>query len=403
MAENRKRSGDKAAPDGRRAALRFVIVIGILSLFADMTYEGARGINGPFLAVLGATGTAVGVVAGLGELLGYLIRLFSGYVSSRTGRYWLIIGVGYVVNLLAVPLLTLAGSWQVAAALMICERIGKGLRNPPRDAMLSHAGTVIGQGWAFALREALDQTGALVGPLAMAAVLYLDGSYRTGYAFLLIPALVSLVVLAAGRRQYPNPRELETDTQEAASGDRRLPRAFWTYLAAMSLIALGYADFILVAFHLQKASVASSDEIPVLYAVAMAVSGMSALVFGRWFDRRGFPVLVLAALLAAFFAPFAFLGGFTLVVVGMVLWGVGMGIQDSLMSAPIADMVLADRRAYAYGVFNAGYGVAWFLGSVLLGALYDHVSVLSVVVFSVVVQLAAIPVLLATRNRRVNG
>lgn len=391
-------------PDRRRAALRFVIIIGILSLFADMTYEGARSINGQFLAVLGATGTAVGVVAGLGELLGYLIRLFSGYVSSRTGRYWLITGIGYVVNLLAVPLLTLAGSWQVAAALMICERIGKGLRNPPRDAMLSHAGTVIGQGWAFALREALDQTGALVGPLAMAAVLYLDGSYRTGYAFLLIPALVSLVVLTAGRRQYPNPRELETDTQEeAASGNRRLPRAFWTYLAAMSLIALGYADFILVAFHLQKTSVASSGEIPVLYAVAMVVSGISALVFGRWFDHRGFPVLVLAALLAAFFAPFAFLGGFSLVVVGMVLWGIGMGIQDSLMSAPIAGMVSADHRAYAYGVFNAGYGVAWFLGSVLLGALYDHVSVLSVVVFSVVVQLAAIPVLLATRNRRVNG
>lgn len=346
----------------------------------------------------------MGVVAGLGELLGYLIRLFSGYVSSRTGRYWLITGIGYVVNLLAVPLLTLAGSWQVAAALMICERIGKGLRNPPRDAMLSHAGTVIGQGWAFALREALDQTGALVGPLAMAAVLYLDGSYRTGYAFLLIPALVSLVVLTAGRRQYPNPRELETDTrEETASGNRRLPRAFWTYLAAMSLIALGYADFILVAFHLQKTSVASSGEIPVLYAVAMAVSGISALVFGRWFDHRGFPVLVLAALLAAFFAPFAFLGGFSLVVVGMVLWGIGMGIQDSLMSAPIAGMVSADHRAYAYGVFNAGYGVAWFLGSVLLGALYDHVSVLSVVVFSVVVQLAAIPVLLATRNRRVNG
>lgn len=391
-------------PDRRRAALRFVIIIGILSLFADMTYEGARSINGQFLAVLGATGTVVGVVAGLGELLGYLIRLFSGYVSSRTGRYWLITGIGYVVNLLAVPLLTLAGSWQVAAALMICERIGKGLRNPPRDAMLSHAGTVIGQGWAFALREALDQTGALVGPLAMAAVLYLDGSYRTGYAFLLIPALVSLVVLTAGRRQYPNPRELETDTrEETASGNRRLPRAFWTYLAAMSLIALGYADFILVAFHLQKTSVASSGEIPVLYAVAMAVSGISALVFGRWFDRRGFPVLVLAALLAAFFAPFAFLGGFSLVVVGMVLWGIGMGIQDSLMSAPIAGMVSADHRAYAYGVFNAGYGVAWFLGSVLLGALYDHVSVLSVVVFSVVVQLAAIPVLLATRNRRVNG
>lgn len=385
-------------PVSRSAALRFVVLIGVLSLFADMTYEGARAINGPFLAVLGATGTAVGVISGLGELLGYLVRLLSGYVSSRTGRYWLVAGIGYVVNLLAVPLLALAGNWQVAAILMTFERVGKGLRNPPRDAMLSHAGTVIGPGWAFALREALDQTGAMVGPLAMAAILYFGGAYRTGYAFLLIPALVSLVVLAAGRRLYPNPRELET-REEAAFRGPGLPRAFWIYLASMSLIALGYADFTLVAFHLEKTSLASAGGIPVLYAVAMAVSGASALVFGRWFDRGGLPVLAFAVVLSAFFAPFVFLGGFALAVVGMVLWGIGMGIQDSLMSAPLVEMVSAERRAYAYGIFNACYGVAWFIGSALLGVLYDHASIFGVVVFSVAIQLAATPVLIVVGRR----
>lgn len=390
----------KARPGRGReasAALSFVVLIGVLSLFADMTYEGARGIYGPFLATFGVSGALVGFVSGLGELAGYGVRLLSGYLSSRTGRYWLITGVGYVVNLLAAPLLALAGDWQLAAALIVLERIGKGLRNPPRDAMLSHAGTVIGQGWAFALREALDQTGALVGPLAVAAILYLGGSYHLAFAFLAVPAAVSLLVLLQARLRYPNPRSMERTGEAFAQKDvgSRLPAAFWTYLGAMMLVALGYADFGLISFHL--ASETSSSLIPILYAVAMAVSGASALLFGRWFDRGGMPVLALAVVISAFFAPLAFLGGTGAAAAGVVLWGVGMGIQDSLMSAPVAGMIPATRRAYAYGVFSACYGVAWFVGSWLLGVLYDH-SVMGLVAFSVVVQLLAVPVLLATRR-----
>lgn len=384
----------------KSTALRFVVLIGILSLFADMTYvtyEGARSINGPYLAVLEATGAIVGVVSGLGELLGCVVRLFSGYFSSSTGRYWLFTGIGYVVNLLAVPLLALAGNWEAAAGLMIAERIGKGIRNPPRDAMLSHAGTVIGPGWAFALREGLDQTGALAGPLIIAAILYFKGGYPTGYAFLAIPAVLSLIVLSVGRAMYPRPRDLEVEETLARSD--RLPRAFWLYLAAMALIAAGYADFNLISFHVEKASLASSAQIPILYAIAMGVSAISSLIFGPWFDRRGFSVLIFAAVLSAFFAPFAFLGGYALAIVGMVLWGIGMGIQDSLMSAPITAMVSADRRAYAYGIFNAVYGIFWFLGSVLMGVLYDN-SILALVIFSIVIQLISIPVLLTVARRR---
>ncbi len=367
------------------------MLVGVVSLFADMTYEGARSINGPYLALLGATGTIVGVVSGLGELLGYLVRLLSGYFSGRTGRYWLFTGAGYGVNLLAVPLLALAGGWQSASALMICERIGKGTRNPPRDAMLSHAGTVIGPGWAFALREALDQTGALVGPLALAAILAFKRGYRAGYAFLVVPAVLSLIVLSVAKRMYPRPRDLEVE--ETLAERKGLSRPFWLYLVAMGLIAAGYSDFNLIAFHFQRSGVASGAAVPVLYAVAMAVSALSALLFGWWFDRSGFGVLVLAAVLAAFFAPFAFLGSYPLAIVGMVLWGTGMGIQDSLMSAPITAMVSADGRAFAFGVFNAIYGVCWFVGSSVMGALYDR-SVLALVIFSVVVQLASIPALL---------
>jgi MFS family permease len=380
-----------------RTALRFVVLIGVVSLFSDMTYESARGINGSFLAVLGASAFVVGLISGLGELLGYLVRLGSGYLAGRSGRYWLWTGIGYVVNLLAAPALALAGNWQVAVLLIILERIGKGIRNPPRDAMLSHAGSVIGQGWAFALREGLDQTGALLGPLIVGVILFLrPGSFRLAYAWLVIPAVLSLAVLAFSRWLFPNPRRMEAETvaiPETAS----LPRAFWQYLVAMALMALGYADFNLISFHLQRVGDPSAA-IPLLYALAMGAAAVSALIFGRWFDRWGLPALMLAALLAAFFAPLAFLGSLAAAAIGIALWGIGMGIQDSLMSAPISILVHADRRANAFGVFNALYGAAWFIGSVAMGALYGF-SIPALVIFSVLAQLAAVAVLFSTRNR----
>lgn len=380
-----------------RSALVFVVLIGIVSLFSDMTYEAARGINGAFLAVLGASAVVVGVSSGVGELLGYLVRLGSGYLAGRSGRYWLWTGIGHVVNLLAAPAMALAGNWQVAVFLIILERIGKGIRNPPRDAMLSNAGSVIGQGWAFALREGLDQTGALVGPLVVGAILFVrSGAFRLAYAWLVLPAVLSLVVLAISRSQFPNPRLMEAKTT-AATGPRTLPRAFWLYLAAMALMAIGYADFNLISFHLQRAG-APTGAIALLYALAMGAAAVSALVFGRWFDRRGLPALMLAALLSAGFAPLAFLGSLTAAALGVALWGVGMGIQDSIMSAPISVMVHPDKRANAFGVFNALYGVAWFVGSAAMGVLYGY-SIGALVALSVVAQLAAVLVLFSTRKR----
>jgi len=230
----------------------FVVLIGVVSLFSDMTYEAARGINGAFLAFLGASAVVVGVISGLGELLGYLVRLGSGYVASQSGRYWLWTGIGYAVNLFAVPAMALAGNWQVAVLLIILERVGKGIRNPPRDAMLANAGSVIGHGWAFALREGLDQTGALIGPLAVGAILLVrSGAFREAYAWLLVPAVLSLAVLALSRAKFPNPRSMEAKSPTLAS-TARLPRAFWLYLSAMSLMAIGYADFNLISFHMQR-------------------------------------------------------------------------------------------------------------------------------------------------------
>lgn len=374
----------------KKTAVRFVILLGLVSLFSDMTYEGARSITGPYLAFLGASATAVGFIAGFGELVGYSLRLVSGYLSDRTGRYWAFTLVGYSLNLLVVPLLALAGRWEIAAALMIAERMGKALRTPARDAMLSHATKEVGRGWGFGLHEAMDQIGAMIGPLIVAAVLAFQGSYETGFAVLLLPALLALTVLAVARWLYPRPQELEPFTANVQT--RGLPRIFWWYLAGVALLAAGFADFPLIAFHFEQTGAVPTNMIPIFYAVAMGVDALAALIFGRLYDRRGLGVLVGVALISAFFAPLVFTASFWAALAGMVLWGVSMGAQESVMRAAVAGMVAPDRRGSAYGVFNTGYGLAWFAGSVIMGVLYDA-SLPAVIVFSVLCQLAAVPVL----------
>lgn len=388
-------TGARPVSSAAHGALRLVVLLGVVSLFADMTYEGARSVTGPFLAVLGASGTAVGLIAGGGELVGYGIRLASGYLSDRTGRYWTITLLGYGVNLLAVPLLALTGRWEAAGLLMIAERLGKAIRTPPRDAMLSHAVTRIGVGWGFGLHEAMDQLGAVLGPLLVAAVVAARHDYRAAFATLAVPAACALGLLAIARWQYPRPRDLETATLTLA-GDG-FPRVFWRYLAASACTAAGYADFPLIAFHFGKAGVVAERWIPISYAVAMGVDGLAALVLGRLFDRRGVPSLVLAALLSAAFPLLVFGGSFPAALLGMILWGIGMGAQESILRGAIARMIPPDRRGSAYGVFNMAFGVAWFAGSALMGFLYD-VSLPGLIAFSVLIQLAAVPVLLGIRR-----
>jgi MFS family permease len=372
----------------RSRAVTFVVLIGIVSLFADMTYEGARSANGPFLALLGASGAAVGIVAGFGELIGYALRLVSGWVSDKTQAYWPITIFGYAVNLLAVPALALAGNWKVAAALMIAERAGKAIRNPAKDAMLSHATYEMGHGWGFGLHEALDQIGAMTGPLIVSVVLYFKKGYAAGYAVLLVPALLAIAVLLFSYFLYPNPRDFETSPPPLQT--KGFSRHFWIYVLAASLVAAGFADFPLIAFHFEKVSKIPEEWIPAIYSLAMGVDAVAALVLGRWFDRVGIRLLAGVAFASAFFAPLVFYGGIAASLAGMALWGVGMGAQESLMRAAVAGLVSKDKRATAYGLFNFGYGIFWFLGSALMGLLYDH-SIAALVVFSVAVQLASVP------------
>lgn len=380
----------------KKTALKFVILLSTVSLFADMTYEGARSITGPYLAILGANAAVVGFVAGFGEFVGYALRIVSGYLADRTGKYWTITIFGYICNLLAVPLLALAGHWWVAATLMIVERMGKAIRVPSRDAMLSHAGQKMGMGWVFGLHEAIDQIGGMLGPLIVAAVLYFKGSYQFSFAILLIPALLALTILVFAQYLYPHHQSLEVshDNLEA----KGMNSSFWLYLTGASLIAAGYADFPLIAYHFQKKSILSPIWIPVSYAIAMGVNSLTAPLFGHFYDRKGFSILIVATVFSCFFAPMVFFGNAALALSGVILWSIGVGAHESLMRAIVAHMVPMNRRGSAYGIFNTGFGIFWFLGSFLMGILYD-ISIPYLVIFSVAIQLIAVPFLWVTMKK----
>lgn len=370
-----------------RAALSFVLLFGAVNLFADMAYEGARSITGPFLAALGVSGFVVGSVTGFGEFLGYALRLVSGRLADRSRLYWPITLGGYLVQMLAVPALALARTWPFAAVFILLERTGRATRNPPRDVMLAKAGEQIGRGWAFGVNEALDQLGALLGPLAVAGLLAWRHSFALAFASLAVPAAITLSLVLAARLRFPDAGRIEREPHTAQAG--RYPAAYGRYCAAAALVGFGFADYPLVAYHFSRSHVVPGTWIPVFYAFAMGAGGLGSLVVGKLFDRVGLIVLAPVTLVTAAYAPLAFLGGFTMALVGALLWGIGLGAHESVMQAAVAQMVPQDRLGSAYGLFGAVFGVAWFAGSAALGALYDR-SVRAAVVLAVVTQLLAV-------------
>lgn len=379
-----------------KAAMRFVLILGVVSLFADMTYESARSLVGPYLAILGASGAVVGFTAGAGELLGYGLRFFSGLLIDKTHRYWLITITGYVVNLLAVPLLALANRWEIATALIITERIGKAIRTPARDVMLSHAASVVGRGWGFAVHEAMDQIGAMIGPVIVMIVLAISGSYRLAFAVLAIPAILAISVLIVARMNFPHPHKLETKTEKHR--EDKLPTVFWLYLASVGFVAAGFIDYPLIAFHIKSHSLLDDKWIPLLYACAMGIDALAALVFGRLYDKKGVLALIISIAISSTYAYFSFSFIPALIVGGIFLWGIGMGAQESIIRAVVADIVPTRKRGTGFGLFNACFGIAWFIGSVIMGILYDF-SLPALIVSSICCQIGALPFLIQVHKR----
>ena len=364
--------------------MQFIVCLGLVSLFADITYEGARSITGPFLRALGSSAAQVGIVVGLGEFLGFGLRLVSGTLADRTRAYWTITLLGYTVNLVAVPLLAYARNWPMAAALIIAERVGKSLRGPARDVLLSEGAERVGRGWGFGLHAAMDQIGAVIGPLFMVWALSKTRTYSPAFLFLAIPAASAIAALLMARSFDITGRS----PAGPAPAKEPLPRLFWIYLVAASLLALGYVDFPLVAYHFGKVGLFSRTGIPLLYALAMAMNGIMALIFGRLYDRYGLVVLSGGILLSFIGLPLSFLGGPETAIAGIACWGCGMGAMDAILRSGITQLAHVSKRGRAFGLYNAAFGVAWFVGSTVMGLLYDR-WVLGLVLTGMTAQMAS--------------
>ncbi len=386
----------------RKTALQVILLFGLVSLFGDMVYEGARSVNGPYLKVLAANAAMVGLIAGAGEFLGYVLRLLSGYFSDKTKSYWLLTFLGYGL-LVSVPLLSLAGIWQVAALFIILERIGKAIRSPARDTILSQASSQVGTGFGFGLHEAMDQIGAIAGPLIFTAFFMFKGKqqlsvaeYQKGYSFLWIPFLLVILCLVISYRRVPQPRAMEAGKENEKDPDK-LSKVFWLYALFTFIATAGFCNFILIAFHFKAKGVFSDAQIPLMYAVAMGIDAVSALAIGKLYDvfkeksnnkKAGLNLLIIIPLVSLWIPLLAFSGNYNFIIIGVCLWGVVMGIHETIMRSAIADITSLQKRGMGYGIFNTSYGLAIFLGSFLMGLLYDY-SISALIFMAIAVECAA--------------
>ena len=370
----------------RAKAMHLIILFGLVSLFGDIIYEGARSVNGPYLKTLGANAVLVGFIVGIGEFLGYAIRLVSGYFSDKTKAYWIFTFVGYGL-LISVPLLSLAGVWQIAALFMVTERIGKALRSPARDTIVSQAAKQVGTGFGFGLSEVMDQIGALTGPLIFSALFFLTGAgqksvadYQKGYGFFWVPLALLIICVTVAYRKVPHPELLE-DILPLTPAPDTLSRTFWLYTLFTFITTAGFVNFALMGYHYKAMHLISDAEIPLLYTIAMAVDGAVALGIGKAYDvlkqksrgsNGGLAVLIVIPLCSLFIPLLAFSRVHAVIVVSAVIWGVVMGAHETIMKSAIADITPLKKRGTGYGVFNTSYGLACFAGSVGMGFLYEH-------------------------------
>ncbi len=366
----------------RDSAIKFIVLMGFVSLFADMTYEGGRSITSPYLAILGASATAVGFIFGFGELLGYALRYVSGYIADKTRKFWTLTIIGYAVNLFAVPLLALAKFWEIAMLLIFAERIGKAIRTPARDAMISYASKRVGRGYSFGLHEALDQIGAVSGPLIVSALLYFKG-YKEAFAVLAFPALVSLIILLYARKNFPKPHLMEVSVDEKNEDkmnkkgiNKNKMKIVRYYMIFVFLSVAGFTSFPIIAYHLKTNNIVSDEAIPIMFAGAMLIDAAVAVVFGKIYDRIGFKTLVSVPILTALIPLFALSSNLYLVITGIFMLGTVLGLQETILRAAVADLSPVEYRGRAYGTFNAVYGIAWFIGNTLIGFFYDKTIIL---------------------------
>jgi MFS family permease len=401
---------DPRAAAKKRLAWEVIVVFGVVSLVGDVIYEGARSVNGPYLKTLGASAALVGLIAGIGEFLGYATRLASGWFADRTKAYWVFTISGYGL-LVSVPLLALAGSWQAAAVFIVLERFGKAVRAPSKDTILSTATKSVGTGIGFGLHEAMDQIGALLGPLIFAAVFAFgrEGSdlaaFKAGYAWLWIPFAILMISVLYAFLRVPDPEKLEPIVAKKVESEA-LSRTFWLYTAFTIATTLGFVGWPILSYHYAATGILPGAEIALFYAVAMGVDGLTALIVGAAYDkfkkrkgseRGGLVTLVVIPLLSLLIPVFGFGTSKAAAIGAAIAWGIVMGTHETIMKSAIADITSMRKRGTGYGLFNTAYGLAVFASSAAMGLLYDA-SVASVVVMSIAAEAVALPLFFALRK-----
>ncbi len=378
------------SPDTRQKvrdlSIRLILLLGVASLLGSLVSNGARSVTGPYILLLGGSAALVGLVAGSGEFIGYALRSATGAYVGQSQRYWKVAITGYGL-LAAIPLLAFAVRWETAAVLIIAERIGKAVRTPARDTILSHATTTVGRGWGFGVHKALDQVGAVIGPLVMVVALALTGGYATGFILLGIPLVGVAIVLFLAQSEVPRPGRLEANGGTREDGGD-LP-GIMPYAAFIFLGMAGFVNFPLISFHLKAQSIIPDAAIPLFYAAAMVISVVVALLVGRVFDRIGTHVLLTIPVLSTATILLAFSLNPGVAIVGSLAWGAGIGIFETVLRASIAESTTAARRGKVYGAVSAVFGTAWFVGSVVMGVLYD-VSIGHIVAYVIIVETAAV-------------
>lgn len=383
--------------DSSRQAYTFIFFLGLVSLFGDITYEGARSVSGPYLALLGAGSFAIGLIGGIGECLGYGLRFVSGFVADRTKAYWPMVIAGYGL-LFSIPLMALTGNWWLAGLFLILERAGKGIRAPARDAILSHATQKVGRGFGFGLHEAIDQVGAIIGPLIFSVMAFAKGNYRDGFLILFIPVVLCMTFLFLAKSKFPTPELLETVKDESSKKPSdKLDLSFWVYGIFCFLTVAGLINFHIISFHFKTKGVITDVQIPLVYAIAMGIDALAGLVFGKLYDKKGFNSLKFIPIMSLPICFLALSSSTLLAIVSMILWGAVMGIHETIMRAAIADVTPIEKRGSAYGIFNTIYGLAFFVGSSITGWLYEK-SVLWAIIFNTLLQILSLIIILRWRR-----
>lgn len=366
-----------------------MIYFGLVSLFADVTYEGARSIIGPFLKTLGASAFLVGFISGFGEFLGYGLRIISGYISDKAKIWWQLTIIGYGLNVIAIPLLGLTKSVEIAIILILMERFGKAIRTPSRDTILSFVTKKMGVGKGFGLHEAMDQIGALAGPILVSFIFFLNGSFRESFVILGIPAILCMLFLFIAKKST----KLEDYINKDTSKEEKLSISFWHYLLFISISTFGFIHFQIISFHFAKTNLFSLKYIPILYSIAMGFDAISALLSGFYFDKKGMSTLIFVPILSIPSIPLLFSSNIYFAVFGIFLWGLVLGMQESIMRAGISKLAPIKKRGFSYGIFNSIYGLSFFLGSSIMGYLYD-LKINYIIYFSVILNILSLIIFL---------